>query len=73
MPEAMDLLDGLRLDTGDRWGQLAVGWQRENARAVLSAGRDDPRLFWHELPKGASKSTDAAAMSIVVVGAGASG
>jgi phage terminase large subunit-like protein len=51
------------LDIGQAWGAVCLPWQRENAAAVLLPG-DGPRLFWHELPKGSSKSTDAAAYSI---------
>src|SRR5215211_1926008 len=61
--EALDLLYGLTLDNGARWGEVATAEQRALAAAVLVPG-DGPRLFWDERPKGASKSTDAAGLSI---------
>lgn len=64
MANALDLLYGLTLDNGHRWGELATVEQRGFARAVLEPGPGDPRLFWDERPKGASKSTDSAALSI---------
>src|SRR5215211_4996997 len=61
--EALDLLYGLTLDNGARWGEVATAEQRALAAAVLVPG-DGSRLFWDERPKGASKSTDAAGLSI---------
>lgn len=63
MGEALDVLHGLVLDSpsGARWGEVATGWQRADAAAVLEPG-DGARLHWLGRPKGASKSTDVAAM-----------
>jgi phage terminase large subunit-like protein len=60
----MAIMSALTLDIGRKWGDVAVPVQWQCARAVLDAQPHDPRLFWHELPKGHSKSTDTAAMSI---------
>jgi hypothetical protein len=65
MADPLALLGAMVLDTGVRWGEVATPVQRGNAVAVLTAGPDDPRLFWHELPKGHSKSTDAGCLSAV--------
>ncbi len=57
---ALDVLHGLVLDDGRRWGEAAVDWQRADARAVLEPGPADPHLHWLGRPKGGSKSTDLA-------------
>jgi phage terminase large subunit-like protein len=61
---ALDVLHGLVLDDDRRWGEAAVSWQREDARAVLEPGEGEPRLHWLGRPKGGSKSTDLAGMCI---------
>jgi phage terminase large subunit-like protein len=61
--EALDLLYGLTLDNGRRWGEVATVEQRTLAAAVLVPG-DGPRLVWLEGLKGYSKSTDTAGLSI---------
>lgn len=60
---ALDVLHGLVLDDGRRWGEAAVDWQRADACAVLEPGPADPRLHWLGRPKGGSKSTDLAGIS----------
>src|SRR5579885_684001 len=62
MTEALDLLHALVTDTGQRWGDIATDWQREDARAVLAPSDGDPRRHWLGRPKGGSKSTDLAGM-----------
>lgn len=62
---ALDLLHGLVLDDGRRWGEVAVDWQRADARAVLAPAKGEPRLHWLGRPKGGSKTTDLAGMSSV--------
>lgn len=54
---ALDLLHGLVLDDGRRWGEIATEWQRDDAAAVLEPG-DGPAFNWLSRPKGGSKSTD---------------
>jgi hypothetical protein len=61
--DSLDLLYGLTLDSGARWGAVATVEQRTLAAAVLVPG-DGPRLYWYEAPKGYSKSTDTAGLSI---------
>jgi phage terminase large subunit-like protein len=61
--DSLDLLYGLTLDSGARWGAVATAEQRVLAAAVLEPG-DGPRLVWLEAPKGYSKSTDTAGLSI---------
>jgi phage terminase large subunit-like protein len=57
-------MHALVLDNGRRWGEVATAVQRANARAVLEPGPADPRLHWYEAPKGYSKSTDTAGLSL---------
>lgn len=64
MTEALDLLAGLRLESGQRWGEVATEWQQGDARAVLEPAEGEPRLHWLSRPKGASKSTDVAGMAV---------
>lgn len=62
----MEVMHRLVLDINRPWGHVCTDWQRDNAQAVLTATPAHPvRLFWFELPKGSSKTTDTAAMSIV--------
>lgn len=58
------LLNMLVLDNGRRWGEIATDWQRADARAVLEPGEGDPNLHWIGRPKGGSKTTDVAGLSI---------
>jgi len=64
MADAMELMSAFTLDIGRHWGEVATRVQRANAEAVLEVRPGSPRLFWHELPKGHSKSTDAGCLSI---------
>jgi hypothetical protein len=59
---ALDVLHGLVLDDGRRWGAAATAWQRLDAESVLEPSAEVPRLQWLGRPKGASKSTDLAGM-----------
>lgn len=61
---ALDLLRGLVLDDGRRWGECATRWQVDDAAAVLEPG-DGPRSNWLGRPKGGSKSTDVGALCAV--------
>jgi phage terminase large subunit-like protein len=62
--DGLDLMHALVLDNGRRWGEVATDVQRANARAVLEPGLAAPRLHWYEAPKGYSKSTDTAGLSL---------
>jgi phage terminase large subunit-like protein len=59
----LDLLHALVLEDQRRWGAVATVEQRTMAKAVLEPS-DGPRLCWYEAPKGYSKSTDTAGLSI---------
>ena len=62
--DALDLMYALRIEDGRMWGEAAQDFQIEDAEAILLNQRPDPT--WHFLtrPRGGSKSTDTAAMSI---------
>jgi len=62
--ESLNLLSALVTDSGARWGEIATGWQEADARAVLEPAPGDPLLHWCGRPKGGSKSTDLAGMSL---------
>jgi hypothetical protein len=62
--EARKLLHALVLDDGRLWGAAATPWQIADAQAILDPGPDDPTLHWIGRPKGGSKSTDLAGLSI---------
>lgn len=61
--DSLDLMHALVLDSGARWGEVATAEQRTLAAAVLEPDTG-PRLVWLEAPKGFSKSTDTAGLSI---------
>ncbi|WP_052668664.1 hypothetical protein [Nitriliruptor alkaliphilus] len=56
----LELLYGLVLEDGRRWGDAAERWQRDDARAVLDA--DGPRLHYLTRPRGGSKTSDLGAV-----------
>ncbi len=56
--EALDVLGGLVLEDGRRWGDAAQPWQWDDARAVLDPGPDDPLSHFLTRPRGASKTSD---------------
>lgn len=57
MTDALDVLHGLVLDDGRRWGEAATAWQLDDAAAVLDPVTP-PHLHFLTRPKGGSKSTD---------------
>jgi phage terminase large subunit-like protein len=63
-PDPLDVVAGLVLDNGHRWGEVATDVQQANVRAVLTPAPGDPKMHWLELPKGHSKTTDTAAASL---------
>lgn len=63
MSQALDVLGGLVLENGARWGEAAQSWQWSDARAVLEPGPDDPRSHFLTRPRGASKTTDLAGVA----------
>ena len=65
MREALEVLDGLVLEDGRRWGEAAVSWQRGDARAVLDVEAE--RLHYLTRPRGGSKTTDLAGVSLAAL------
>ena len=66
MTSARDLLHGLVLEDGRRWGEAATDIQREDAEAVLDEESQTP-LHWLSRARGYSKTTDLGAMAIAVL------
>jgi hypothetical protein len=64
---AAEVLAGLVLDDGRRWGEAARSWQRADAFAVLAAPDAGPRRHFQVRPRGASKTTDAAAVALALL------
>ena len=63
---ALDLLSGMRLEDGRRWGEAATAWQRADAEAMLDIDGGPRRHFWTR-PRGASKTTDAAGCAVAAL------
>lgn len=63
---ALDLLAGLVLENGQRWGAAAVPDQWADARAVLDNCAEPP-YHWLGRARGFSKTTDLGAMALVVL------
>jgi len=61
----LDLLAGLVLESGARWGEVASDHQRADAVAVLTG--EDRRRHWLGRSRGYSKTTDVAGMSVVAL------
>ncbi|MGH3220235.1 MAG: hypothetical protein ACRDPY_16285 [Streptosporangiaceae bacterium] len=62
---ALDLMSLLVLEDGHRWGETAAGFQRDNAAAILEPV--EPLQHWIELPRGARKTTDVAAVVLAAL------
>lgn len=63
MSAALDLLAGLVLESGHRWGEAATPWQWDDARAILAPGDCDPLLHFLTRPRSGSKTSDLAGMT----------
>jgi len=61
--EAMSLMASLVLEDGRRWGDVALPFQWDAARAILDPST--PPYRWESRPRGGSKTTDAAGWLIV--------
>lgn len=61
----MELLAGLVLDDGRRWGDAAQGWQWADARAILDRG--EPRYHYLTRPRGGSKTCDLAGVAVAAL------
>lgn len=66
MTTARDLLYGLVLEDGRRWGEAAEPIQREDANAVLDEESETP-YHWLARARGWSKTTDLGAKALVVM------
>ncbi|MGH9120470.1 MAG: terminase large subunit domain-containing protein, partial [Acidimicrobiales bacterium] len=68
MNAALDLLAGMVLEDGRRWGDAATIWQWAFARNMLDPAA--PPFRWESRPRGGSKTTDVAAivLAAMVVG-----
>ena len=58
---ALDLMWGLVLEDGRRWGEVAVDHQKADAEAILTG---DVRRHFATRPRGGSKTTDLAAVTL---------
>jgi phage terminase large subunit-like protein len=56
-------MSALVLESGRRWGEVAVAFQREDAAAIFDAS--GARWHFETRPRGGSKSTDAAGVALV--------
>lgn len=66
MSAALDVLAGLVLEDGPRWGEVAEPFQWQDARAVLDADSATPYSFLTR-GRGASKTADLAGMAVAVM------
>ena len=55
-PVPLDLMAGLVLESGERWGSVAADFQFADAQAIFDTS--GPRWHWQGRPRGGSKSTD---------------
>src|SRR2546426_625514 len=62
----MELVGGLTLDDGRRWGAAAEPWQVADARAVLDPHGPTP-FHWQGRPRGGAKTGDAAAVGAAML------
>ncbi len=70
MSAGLDLLHGLVLEDGRRWGEVAADFQRKDISAIFSPGR--PNLHFITRPRGGSKTTDVAGVALSWLAAEAS-
>jgi hypothetical protein len=63
MSEALDLMHALVVESGQRWGEIAHDFQREDAEVVLLSST--PNHFLTR-PRGDSKTTDLAGMNLTI-------
>ncbi len=63
MSDALDLLAGLQMEDGRRWGQMATPEQLADAKAVLDPA--GPAMFFYTRPRGGAKTDDLAAVVVV--------
>jgi hypothetical protein len=63
---AYGVLTGLRLESGQTWGDTAAAFQRDNALAILDLDAE-VKQHWLTLPRGARKTTDLAGILLAVL------
>lgn len=64
---ALDILAGLVLEDGQRWGEVAEPIQVEDARALLTSEPGAPKLHALTRARGRSKTTDLAGASVAAL------
>jgi hypothetical protein len=64
MRDALAVLAGLRLDDGRRWGDAALSWQWDDARAILDG---TPSYHFLTRPRGGSKTGDLGGVAVAVL------
>ncbi|HEX3542786.1 MAG TPA: hypothetical protein VHT75_20325 [Acidimicrobiales bacterium] len=67
MSETLEVLSGLILEDGRKWGVAAAPWQQEDARAILEPGPGDPLMHFLTRPRGGSKTTDLGAVCVAAI------
>ncbi|MCU1691149.1 MAG: hypothetical protein JWM64_240 [Frankiales bacterium] len=67
MSAALELLHGLVLEDGARWGERATRWQRDDAAAIVDPAPDAPRLHFLTRPRGGSKTSDLAGLAVALL------
>ena len=65
LDRALDLVSSLRLESGQRWADVAADFQWATARWALDPAVSPYR--WDSRPRGGSKTTDAAARCAVLM------
>lgn len=66
LADCMGTLGGLRLESGRPWAEVAHAFQVADARAILEVGAR-ARLHFLTRPRGGSKTTDLAAISLIAL------
>lgn len=64
MNAMLDLMSGFVMESGQTWGSIATDWQIADATAVLSG---DWKYAYLTRPRGGSKTSDVAAMTVAMV------
>ncbi len=67
MNAALDVLGGLVLEDGRRWGDAARPWQWDDAKAVLEPAENDPLYHFLTRPRGGSKTTDLGGIAVTAL------
>lgn len=65
--DPLSLLGALVLEDGQPWGSCALDWQTEDAQAILDPAAASPRRHYLLRGRGMSKTTDTAALALVLL------